>query len=513
MQAESKPVQRTVFDSVFLLAVLTGLYPSVFLVSKNWFLFGAAQSVYLLLTLVTAALTVLLSLHFLFSHTSLPRRAARTAIVVCAVYLLTGYFDFVIVDLGSRYGSFDVRGAIRLVVAVGGGSLFIATWRKPAGRDLVRPFNISLSFMTSMAFLSLALSVAGAFKVLAESSSDDRRSAIYSQVRFRTRPNIYLLIPDSYPSNRVLKRFFHFDNGPFSQELQSHGFRVYEDYFSSYPSSLESVHSMLSMSHNYLRQTIGKDAIGLREVIAGRDNNVIRILTNNAYKAVFIHETDYLFQEQCYIEKCLPSLTAYDALRRNLQNHLFFNWLPRTSIKYDVVNEMKNQIRNTRESSGTFIYGHFMGAHSGLKSFDEDERSRLAFRRSFPGVIANMNRMLLSQVSEIVRHDPSAVIMILGDHGTWAGANRTDGAFSQDEILDKFQVFLAIRWGDAYKGQYDGKIKSAVNLFRYVFAYLGDTESILETRVGDESYLFRDGVYKVVQDGAVIEKPELYKAD
>jgi hypothetical protein len=514
MQSESKAPRWAVFNSIYLLAALTGIYPSLFLVSKNWFLFGGEQSVYLILSLAALSLSVLVTLHSLFSRTSLPSRAARTALVVCAFYLLVGYFDFVIVDLESQYDSFDVRGAIRLVAVTAGAALFIVSWWKPAGRDLVRPFNIGLSIMTSMALFSLLLSVTGNYlRVLAAPPGDVRSAAIYNQVRFRSSPNIYLLIPDSYPSNYVLDRLFQFDNSGFSKELQSRGFRLYEDFFSSYPSSLESVHSMLSMSHNYHQHSLGRDAVGLREVIAGRNNDAVTILTNNDYKSVFIHETDYLFNEQCYIERCMPSLAVYETLWRNLQNHLFFNWLPRSRARYDVVAAMTNQIRNTPENSRTFIYGHFMGAHSGLKSFYVSERSRQAFRKSYPDSIAAINRMLLSQINEISNHDPSAIIIIVGDHGTWAGAHRTESGFTKDETLDKFHVFLAIRWGKGYRGQFDGQIKSGVNLFRYVFAYLGESESILKTRVNDESYLNRDRVYKVVQDGAVMENPVPYKPE
>jgi hypothetical protein len=502
------------FDSILLLAVLTGLYPSLFFLSKNWFVFSFAQRLYLILSLTAAALTVLLTLHFLFSRTRLPRRVARSAVVLVAVYLLVGYFDFVVVDLERRYGSFDVRGAITIALSAVAALLLMASWRKPQGSDPVRHINIGLAAMTLMAFLSLGMSVAGNYsKMFSASSPDANQTATYDQVRFQSTPNIYLLIPDSYPSNPVLKRFFHYDNGKFSTELQNLGFRVYDDYFSSYPYSVESVHSMLSMSHNYLQKTIGNDAIGLREIIGGRNNDVMRILANNGYKSVFIHQTDYLFKEHCYIERCLPKLSEYEMLWSNLQNHYFFSWLPWDGRRYDVADEMKDQIRNTPANSRAFIYGHFMGAHSGVKALDALEQNRLVLRKHYPSMIATVNRMLLEQIREISRHDPSAVIVIVGDHGTWAGANRTESALTPDETLDKFHVFLAIRWGDAYKGQYDDKVKSGVNLFRYVFAYLSESESILETRVADESYLLSNGAYKVVEDGAVMDKAELYTPD
>src|SRR5688572_14107894 len=313
MQSESKPFRRGAFDSIVLLAILTGLYPGLFLVSKNWFVLGTAQSVYLIIALIAPALIALSLLYFLFLHTSLARRVSRTAVVVLAVYFLVGYFNFIVVDLNSGNESVDVRGIILLAIAAAGAFLLIASWRKPAGLDFIRPLNVGLSVMSSLAFLSLVLSIASAWKKMpSEASTVDTRTKIYDQVRFQSTPNIYLLVPDSYPSNRSLERFFHFNNSSFSGQLRDLGFRLYDDYFSSYPHTLESVHSMLSMSHNYFEKSIGKDAIGLREVIAGRNNDLFRILESNGYKSLFIHETDYIFKGHCDIERCVPSLSAYD---------------------------------------------------------------------------------------------------------------------------------------------------------------------------------------------------------
>ena len=41
-----------------------------------------------------------------------------------------------------------------------------------------------------------------------------------------THPDIYFIIPDDYARTDILRRYFHFDNTPFTEQLQRRGFRI-----------------------------------------------------------------------------------------------------------------------------------------------------------------------------------------------------------------------------------------------------------------------------------------------
>ena len=581
--------------SYLTLGILTGLYPALFFTSNNWYVVGITQSIYVIMVLTAVAFLVILATHFILSRMPLRQHgdntepSIRTAhisqefvnalLFLISIYILVGFLNFTIIEMGKIYGLFKFRtlillaatiiffwslirteilkgkklGLVFILVGIIGNnytylqdvifnahntaiilgsntvdgiavSLLLITvgmviLLRPQGHkenrervDLIKPLNVLLLILTLVAFGNLVFSVLSNYgKVPPTIKLEDKYTTkIYENVQFKVKPNIYLIVPDSYPSNIVLKRLFNFDNRVFSTKLNKLGFKVYDNYFSSYPYSLEGVHSILSMRHNYFKQTISKDAIGLREEISGLGSNVINILRGNEYKSNYIHETNYLLTKGCFVEKCSPGSLEHEKLINTLQLFYYFDFLTKLSSSYNSDNEMIRRIEKTNPGSQKFIYKHYMGTHSVLKSYEKQYTDSVPkFRKEFPTKIKKGNKILLSEIRQISKKDPSAIIIIVADHGSWAGATRTAEGFTVDETLDKFNVFLAVKWGNGYRGQYDGEIKSSVNLFRYIFAFLSKDESILKTKVEDSSYLNYKGVVKkVVDNGKVLQEPE-----
>ena len=581
--------------SYLTLGVLTGLYPAIFFISNNWYVIGGAQSIYVIMILTSVAFFVILSTHFVLSHLPLyhhgdnveprikfalvPQEFVNAFLFLISIYILVGFLNFTIIELGKIYGLFKFRYLILfvatiiffwslirakvlkgkklalvfilvgiigniytlfqnvifnaqnseiilgskivngiavslLLIAVGMGILLRMRVDKEKGEwlDLIKPLNVLLLILTLAAFGNLVFSTLNNYDKVAPiiKLEDEYTSKIYENVKFKVKPNIYLIVPDSYPSNIVLKRLFNFDNRLFSSKLNKFGFKIYDDYFSSYPYSLEGVHSLLSMRHNHFKQTISKDAVGLREEITGRGSSVINILKGNEYKSNYIHDTNYLLTKGCFVEKCTPGSLEHEKLMNTLQLFYYFDFLTKFSSSYDSDNEMIRRIDKTKPDSQKFIYKHYLGTHSALKSYEKEYTDSVPeFRKSFPTKIKKANKILLSEIGQISKKDPSAVIIIVADHGSWAGAERTVEGFTVDETLDKFNVFLAIKWGNGYRGQYDDELKSSANLFRYIFAFLSKDESILQTKVEDSSYLNYKGVVKkVVDNGKVLQNPE-----
>jgi len=520
---------RLLLNSSYTLALLTGLYPALFFISNNWFAIGLRQSIYLVLALTLIAFIVVslasLILNKVVSWYRLCGSEMRAQsshfiqalergfVFFLSCYLLLGFLQFTLTGLAATIHLEDLRNGILFALAVVllvyliGAGHSKTEWLNP-----IVLLNFFLLIMSFLAFASLSMSVLGNYDKLFRSASLDNteKQEVYVDVNFASTPNIYLIIPDSYPSNPLLARLFGFDNSDFSNELSRAGFSLYDDYFSSYPYSVQSMHSMFSMEHNYFRNSIGEDTLNMRKLIAGRGNNVTDILRNNGYTSHYIHESDYLVQENCFIESCLPRLSDYQRFRQILENFYFFDFDGNT-YKYDVGTAMTEQIASTQQDSRRFIYKHFMDAHSGLKSYDKRNEGALeGFRRNYPARIKQVNKVLLGEIEKILAHDQTAVIVIVADHGTWAGAERTNAGLTSDETLDKVNVFLAIRWGSAYRGQYEHDIKTSVNLFRYLFAYLSNDERILATKVEDDSYVKYRDVWKVVEDGKVLAQPKQY---
>ncbi len=78
--------------------------------------------------------------------------------------------------------------------------------------------------------------------------------------------------------------------------------------------------------------------------------------------------------------------------------------------------------------------------------------------------------------------------------------------------MDILGVLLAIRWPDAFPA-FDQNIRTNVNVFRHIFAYLSEREELLATQVADDGYLIRLEdeeriLKKVVRNGTILGQME-----
>ena len=108
----------------------------------------------------------------------------------------------------------------------------------------------------------------------------------------------------------------------------------------------------------------------------------------------------------------------------------------------------------------------------------------------------------------ILKNDDDPLIIIAGDHGPWGYRLKEDGNGKtiSDSLfaLDRFGVLMAIRFPEDYQGQFDNDFKTHVNLFRYVFAYLSESNEILEKKASDDSYDY--GPHLAIRDGRILNK-------
>ncbi|MFT7675166.1 MAG: hypothetical protein ACI845_003586 [Gammaproteobacteria bacterium] len=542
IERASAVVQNRYLDSVYLLALMVGLYPAIFFLSNNWFFVGILQSVYLLGALSLASFVVVSAIYLLISiglpraksdsqgtrrYLRLPQDVRDGLIVILSAYLLVRSLNVTINALQNSYPAFDIRLTILLsvdcVVVV---LVIIARKLEHFQLNLIRFCNVFLVILSVVAVVNLTIltitnydmiftdpqqSAESGEELPAASEEELRDRNLYHQVQFTSAPNIYLIVPDSYPSNPFLQTFFNFDNSQFSENLQAQGFTLYDDYFAAYARSIPSMHSMLAMQHSYLNNSIGEDSVNLREVIGGTGNPVVSILKQNGYRSAYLHETHYLVRGHCVIETCLPVWSQLDALKRDAED--FFKLrLPINRSDYNVWHAMQDQIAATDENSRTFTYKHFMDMHSNAKGYQRRKANRVPkFRKTFPAKLEKVNKILLNEIELIAKKDPSAIIVIVSDHGTWAGAQRSKTGLTENETMDKLNVFLAIKWGTTYDGRYDSQIKSSVNLFRYLFAWLSQDDAILETLKKDDGYFkLKENVWKIVENGEVMANPKRY---
>lgn len=98
-------------------------------------------------------------------------------------------------------------------------------------------------------------------------------------------PNIYFIILDMYPSNKVLKNVFKFDNYDFQNELRKIGFNIFENSLTNYNRTLLSISSTLNMEYHNLNLLKSLNQNSFEYLHKQIDNNRIsKILIKEGYE-------------------------------------------------------------------------------------------------------------------------------------------------------------------------------------------------------------------------------------
>lgn len=307
---------------------------------------------------------------------------------------------------------------------------------------------------------------------------DDIETAV-----FKIKPNIYLIQPDGYANfSEINTGFYQYDNSSFKNYLLENNFKLYHDFRSNYYSTLSSNSSMFAMKHHYYNHPKSKirEVYNARNILIG-NNPVIDVFKKNDYKTNLLIGKSYLL-------------------------------INRGEVTYDYCNMSK-------DSLSYFSRGFQMSADifSDLKALQKKDLSKPSFyfleelspghitNRPNPGAIANQEReryldklkdtntWLKEVIDYISNNDPNAIIILAADHGGFVGLNSTQEAQSKqtDEALVKsiFSAQLAIKWPNDEHLKYDSELKSSVNVFRVLFAYLAENPDYLKQLQDDKSFI------------------------
>jgi len=358
------------------------------------------------------------------------------------------------------------------------------------------------------------------------------------------RSNIYLFILESYHDLDTMRHVYGIDSEPLRSHVLSRGFFIYENVYSN------SIHTLASMSDIFgmklgIAQEVGLDDVfaPVRELIGGgRGNQVYRILKENGYhttyltteapfyyfhtKGAYLDETDVDFGFN-FIFSMRPICELVPILSNCRYCHA------RNYIKSEFRNKLSDNIRMIIEEYNDKI-PLFIGFKSGAIHTDSvkhswKQKDDWVFGGNYQRGVSSGNQEIFEIVDLIVDKDPSAVIVLIGDHGARRLRNIQKDAERQGQgianldaflkqngesldtlVSDTFGTFLAIRMPG--KGDIsNGLPMSHVNIFRHIFAALADnsdpgiSRAILQRRAPSESTL---GGIKLVKDGIVQRPPE-----
>ncbi len=548
------PKLSLILNSPFLLVFLGGLYPAIFKVSNNWYLlqgiFEKQTAILLIIPPVIALATcmccyfILLGLQKIASFVGFHFSGTLTShlIKIIACTFFSCLFFIIYIGESLRNPMLWLTGEIfrfRFILII----FILIAWPLVflyAQRVGIKYLNLIALGLCAFLLISLAFNYVTKPPIGEESFRQSNQGANSKIVvsNFRIKSNVYLIVPDAYTNDAVLKKQFRLNNSPFVRALEDKGFCLYDNSYSNYNNTLASMQSIFSMQHHYYKHTVGNgDSIVARNLIAANVNNpVIETFKRNNYKIFYILDSTYLCPTP---DMSIDRYISYGSYYLVTYFYpLFFELVPfaKPSIKPAYVNGAIVIKKNRRLSDISTLIddGHpfFMFIHMDSPGHADTSLpyGKLApFESAYPINIEETNSVLIEMIDLIATKDPNAFIIISGDHGPYRYGNTTiidnwglgtknikerirQLGFEQEAIgMDMFGILLAIRYPKQYDRRFDDVIISPVNLFRYVFAVLHENDSILAANEKNSSYVLSNELLLVVSDGKPLKEWQDYK--
>lgn len=488
--------------------VLVTLYPTIFVLSENWYALHHTQSAWLVAVAIGAGLALYAAAEISLklgnwiaikwrSEPLPPTVRPVVFAILCTMILyalLSRTLKVVLVERAFVVAAFVAVAAILVFAFTRGGQRYVSAF---------------LALMATIAGVSWMANAMDTSQSWIESVKQD-----FEQARFTHKPNVYLFIYDAYSSQDAYRKVFDFDNAEQYASLEQRGFKVIHT-FSNYRSTLQTLISVfLGKQHYYNTETGVSDTQGGRPLFAGVVHNpVLSTLKSNGYHLQYIHALDYFVNEQGILDYMFPEKPITSSLR-------VFG-LPLLTMRRDITLEAQTETLYARihpppGPGGTpwFTFSHVnLPAHSPSAA---DWRTLGNFPARFREKTKLANRHMLNTIDRIRATDPGAVIIIFGDHGGHRynklafgpdpmSAFKSEGVSPEIVALDESGIMIAF----ASAGLCDSYVYDSmtpVNMMRTLFACLAADKSLLDERAPDVT-LYRNiqqRLFLMAKDGKAL---------
>ena len=324
--------------------------------------------------------------------------------------------------------------------------------------------------------------------------------------QFKTKPNIYYFLCESYQNLSYVKEVFGYDSTEFLNRIKQRGYTVYDDIFSNSSYTLGTLTDIFTMSANSFSTTssVTLDASSWeRSVIGGgKGNKLLEILKYNGY------ETSVYFKGDSYFFKSKGEYLDYTDVSFGLQNLLqpiedtnglmqrllpvIFSFLDKTNnVEQNSLNILKTHLERSKNSSRPQFFAHRLQKtnHTNPIGYDYHHREAFIDSQFYQNGIAEGNSEIESIVETLKINDPNSIIIFLGDHGAWTlrgfPINRPiedllislnkENVTLDSLIKDMFYVFAAVKLPD---GVTPLKQFSPADIFTQLFSRLSKEPNI-----------------------------------
>lgn len=361
------------------------------------------------------------------------------------------------------------------------------------------------TFFTIILFTNTMLSYSNGKNIesLTESEIAVEHEIRYKKIkqlpRLKTKPNIYFLTYDAYVNNETMKQY-GLDNSQQEDYLKNNGFSLYDSYTIDI-GSLKSMGAVFNLENNELG----------RKINAAGDALVFDILKSNNYSTAGIlypyffqnvkSGYDYTFPKFYELESAADSLVHKMVYGRMIQGVQF-------DSRVDQFNAEKLNFINRKNNDTPFI----LYSHDALPGHSEDSgRCAVTDVSDFNNRLKEANMIMEEDVEAIMSNDPSALIIINGDHGPRLTKNcdiLSKGSYSENDITradlqDRFGSFLAVKLPRNMKNE-KLNIIMLQDIFPEILNVLSDSSSFDEFKIDPITLTHEEVTSGVYIDNGII---------
>lgn len=292
-------------------------------------------------------------------------------------------------------------------------------------------------------------------------------------------PDIYHIVLDSYSGFNTLKEK-GYDNDEFKQELVNRGFQVFDEVYSNYRHTTDSIPSYLNMNYLY---NIYEDIKDWKE----QRSSFVNIFEADLLKKLKIcgYKTRFSFTQlfKTYVNPLnTPFIDEFIEVDDNKNFKMFFArfyiayifgtligcWMYKIIEKFkkahmDTIDlEIKGWHKNAQEKGPKYLYSHILAPHQPFVC-DKDGEIYLDVRKLFSKTEAqayyeyllHINKLTLESLDELKsKMNPNSIIIMHADHPV--------------NINEKTNILFAVHAGDKNLKEVFPTKFTLVNAFRYI---------------------------------------------
>lgn len=340
---------------------------------------------------------------------------------------------------------------------------------------------------------------------------------IFKDKKVKHKPDIYLLIYDSYPNEETLKSY-GINNSKQTEDLLNKGFAIYDGTYSIGAASLISMAPLLNIkpipNHSSLNV--------YREKVAGTAEGLSMFKTLG-YDTHLLVNDDYLVKgfEPQYTSSFPPaslSNSSYNIITRSiLEGEFRFDVEFSRSTQNDFL-KAKSKVLSHKQQKPKFVYHHsYNPGHSQNSGVLLPNETELFIER-----LKLANEEISTDLKDLEKGSTDAIIIIAGDHGPYLTKNGISLSPDYDlsevtrlDIQDRYGTFLAILWPD--ENYYlEHKIDTIQDVLPAVFSYMYEDEKIFEllkmsNKVEPSAAVSFAGIDNGIIIGGIDDKKPLFK--